>query len=321
MRNFQWPESLPEDIAILPKLNGISANNFEYFDAVIERLVSNFLHTKPFTSDSSDERLQEAGESGDTKAWNLLGLRWEFGSETHNVNTREAIRYYTKAAEEGDPGGLYNLAAIYDICSRDLSLLYDYDLQNEIENQKQDEVKNHLRAIAAGFYQKAVDISNFAPALFRLGFLSEEDGEYAAAQDYYEQAAKQNYPPAINALGIYYYIGNEKTVVDRVKAFTFFKKAADLNDPSGIYNYASMLEADNQTDEAINQYQRIAFGIHPVSQAAYALGRLYEKEKNNIIMAVNCYRAAQRGGIQEAEKDIIRCLEKGASEKIDDHKK
>ena len=44
MRNFTFPETLPEDIDALRHMNGISANN-EYFEASIEKLVS-FLHSK-----------------------------------------------------------------------------------------------------------------------------------------------------------------------------------------------------------------------------------------------------------------------------------
>jgi len=47
LRGFQWPQSLPEDIEELSMQNGVNANNNEFFDAAIDRLMSKFLLSRP----------------------------------------------------------------------------------------------------------------------------------------------------------------------------------------------------------------------------------------------------------------------------------
>lgn len=46
MRNFVYPDNLPDDLKILPELNGISAN-MEFFDAVVERIADKLLICQP----------------------------------------------------------------------------------------------------------------------------------------------------------------------------------------------------------------------------------------------------------------------------------
>jgi hypothetical protein len=47
MRDFAFPDVLPEDIEALRLQNGVNANSHEYFDAAIERLSEKFLKSKP----------------------------------------------------------------------------------------------------------------------------------------------------------------------------------------------------------------------------------------------------------------------------------
>ncbi|MCL2717704.1 MAG: TIR domain-containing protein [Lachnospiraceae bacterium] len=47
LRGFSFPENLPEDIEEIQVQNRIDANNIEYFDAAIERLIKSFLVSKP----------------------------------------------------------------------------------------------------------------------------------------------------------------------------------------------------------------------------------------------------------------------------------
>jgi hypothetical protein len=47
LRGFEWPEVLPEDIELLRMQNGVTANNNEFFEAVINRLADKFLESTP----------------------------------------------------------------------------------------------------------------------------------------------------------------------------------------------------------------------------------------------------------------------------------
>ena len=55
MKNFKFPDTLPEDINQLRYMQGIEANN-AFFEFAIEKLVSKFLDSKPF---NSNEQLQK----------------------------------------------------------------------------------------------------------------------------------------------------------------------------------------------------------------------------------------------------------------------
>ena len=68
MRNFVFPDNLPESLQMLPKLNGISAN-MEFFDAVVERIANERLNCKPRGQAEEERekirRLEKSAERGD----------------------------------------------------------------------------------------------------------------------------------------------------------------------------------------------------------------------------------------------------------------
>ncbi|MCL2018497.1 MAG: leucine-rich repeat domain-containing protein [Oscillospiraceae bacterium] len=47
LRGFKFPDTLPEDISEISMQNGVNASSNEYFDAAVDRLVSNFLISVP----------------------------------------------------------------------------------------------------------------------------------------------------------------------------------------------------------------------------------------------------------------------------------
>ena len=63
LRGFEWPSALPDDIAELPTKNGVTANNNEYFDAAVERLVTKFLLSRPKKKGRSKNKLMMIGVS------------------------------------------------------------------------------------------------------------------------------------------------------------------------------------------------------------------------------------------------------------------
>jgi len=50
LRDFKWPDVLPDDIEALRVQNGVNANSTEYFDAAVDRLASKFLQSMPHSS-------------------------------------------------------------------------------------------------------------------------------------------------------------------------------------------------------------------------------------------------------------------------------
>ena len=297
MRNFTFPETLSEDINQIRYLNGINANN-ELFDAVIAKIVSTLLHSKPFNSD--DQLLKEADE-GNILAMNAVGVRYEFGSESLQINKKKAFSFYKRAAELGNPGAIYNLGDIYEKCEKDLLLVYDYGIEKLISKKNADSARKILHKLAMDCYTKVADM-NFAPAICRLANFAEVENDFKKAVQLYQKAADLNYPPAQNALG-YYKMNGIMTKSDPNLAVDLYKKAADAGYSPAIYNYAHAMEL-NDVEQAVQMYQRI---YHIIPQAAFSLAQLYEKSLHDLPHAIDYYRVAYESGIKEAKKSLMHC--------------
>lgn len=293
MRNFTFPENLPEDIDDLRHMNGINASN-EFFEAVIEKLVSILLHSKPF---NSDEQLLKEAEEGNISVMNEAGLRCEFGSP---ADRRKAFAFYEKSAAAGDIGALYNLGDVYEQCERDLSLVYDYGIEAFILQKNADEAREAMHKLAVDCYTKAKE-KNFAPAIYRLGNFAENERDFEKALSLYQSAADFDYPPAQNALG-YFKMNGIKTNINPNLAIALYKKAADAGYTPAIYNYAHARELID-INEAVQMYKRVAYVI---PQAAFSLARYYER-LHDLRGAVDYYRVAYEAGMQEAGESLRRC--------------
>ncbi len=295
---FKWPKTLPDELASLPNKNGVKVD-YDYYDAVIEKIIS-FMRSRPINGESSDKLLMDYARDGDAQAMNELGLRYEFGSETIAVDLRKALAYYEQAAEKEDPGGLYNLGDIYERCSLDLTLAHEYGV--EVSNSDPEGARHEMHEKALSCYTRSAK-TDFLPAVYRLGNLAEEDHQLETAIKLYREAADKGYPPAMNALG-YYFLNGIAPKSEPGKAEELFRKAADKYAPAA-YNYARILETRNSL-EAINCYERIAYGKNGLPEAAYALGKLYKNMDDNT-GAAKAFHQALYGGIQEAEEELKRC--------------
>ena len=296
MRNFEFPETLPKDINEIRNMNGINASN-EFFDAVIETLISKRLHSKPF---NSDEQLLQEAEEGNISAMNVVGLRFEFGSESLPADRRKAFSFYERSAAAGDSGALYNLGDIYEQCERDLSLVYDYGIEKKISQKNAEEARRFMHQLAVEYYTKAKNMG-FAPATYRLANFAENDRDFKTAISLYQSAADLNYSPAWNALG-YFKINGINTSRDQQSAIAQYKQAADTGYAPAIYNYAHALES-RDIDKAVQLYKSVAYVI---PQAAFSLAQLYERS-HNLREAVDYYRIAYEAGIEEAGEALRRC--------------
>ena len=302
MEGFTWPKELPENLADLPNQNGVNAYR-DYYDAVFEKIIS-FLRSRPLNGDSSDKILFEYAKKGDTQAMNELGLRYEFGSESISINLATAFSYYQQAAEKGDPAGLYNLGDVYERCADDLTLTYQYGI--EVENSAQMRARRELREKAVSCYTQSAG-TGFLPAVCRLGDIAHNGHDYKKALEFYQEAADQGYQPAMNALG--YYLSNGiETDTDARKARELFKEASKGYAPA-VFNYAHILEKSD-TEEAIKLYSQIDSGENAIPEASYALGKLYEEQKQDYVNAAKAYRRALYGGITKAEQDLKNCWDK-----------
>ena len=297
MRNFTFPENLSEDIAPLRYLNGVGANN-ELFDAVIEKIVSKLLKSKPF---NSDDQLLKESEDGDISAMNAVGLRYEFGSDSLQIDKKKAFSFYEQSANLGNTGAIFNLGDIYEKCEKDLLLVYDYGIEDIISKKNAEDARKILHKLAIDYYTKIADM-NFAPAICRLANFAEAENDFKKALQLYQVAADLKYPPAQNALG-YYKFNGIMTKSEPKEAIDLYKKAADAGYAPAIYNYAHAMELKD-VEQAVQMYQRI---YHIIPQAAFSLAQIYEKSFKDLTRAIDYYRVAYESGIQEAKQALIRC--------------
>lgn len=306
MRNFVFPDNLPEGMKELPNLNGISAN-MEFFDAVIDRISEKRLISRPADDADSEEHkmnaLRKEAESGDAAACNELGMIYEQGSVNTVSNLKTALSWYQKGMELGSLAALYNVGEIYESCADDLTLVFEYGIDIGEETDA-DACRALLREQADRCYEKAA-AEEYAPALYKLGTRMEEQLRLPDAHEYYKRAAKQKYNPAINALAWTYRngIGAEENLL---LAEEFYRQAAEAGYAPAIYNYANTIEMrDPQT--AMQLYAKVAYGENAIPMAAYALGRRYEYTMQDLRSAVSCYELALEGGVAGAADDLDRC--------------
>ena len=297
MRNFKFPNVLPEDIDAIRTKNGVEANN-QYFDATIDLLISKRLHSKIL---NSDEQLLQEAQEGNVSAMNTIAVRYEFTAEPIIDNLKKAFALYEQAASAGHLGAMYNLGDIYEQCEKDLSRVYDYGIENIIAEKNADDARKALHELAVMYYTKAKD-KNFAPAIYRLANFAEEIKDFKKAFELYQIAASLNYPAAQNALG-YYKMKGLGTNIDHKAAVDWYKKAAESEYPPAVYNYAHAMESQD-IKIAVQFYEKVACTI---PQAAFSLARLYERSWHDLNKAVDFYRVAYESGIREAGENLKRC--------------
>lgn len=306
LRNFEFPEELPEQLKPLSKMNAVSAD-MEYFDAVLQRIVDQRLVSKLSAAEEEESRriedLRRQAENGSTEAKNELGIIYENGGLSVIRDEKMALQFYEEAYQSGSLAAGYNLGDVYEKCVADLTLLRDYGIK--IEGIKTSgEMKETLMRRAYDYYKEMAD-KDYAPALYKMGNILEEKKKFEEAFSYYERAQEQKYLPALNALGWMYRngIGTKK---DMEKAGDMYREASDAGYPAAIYNYANTI-AERDAEQAMRLYERVAYGEQAIPMAAYALGRQYEFTFGDVKSAMPFYERALQGGVYEAETALERC--------------
>lgn len=98
-----------------------------------------------------------------------------------------------------------------------------------------------------------------------------------------QQAAALGEPRALNNLGYYYYNGDGGLPEDRVRAIDFIGRAADLEEPSAIYNYAALIDdglvaGKGPRDAGAYLYRAIRSGNDRVARALAATPEMFKPE-------------------------------------------
>ena len=192
---------------------------------------------------------RKAAKAGSVRALYNLGV-FSLRGDGVERSDKAAFDYFSEAAKRSHLGALYNLGYCYEKgvgCPIDLGA-------------------------ARSCYEKAANGGQKGAQYALANF--EENGIAGAknisrAVYWYERSAANGYTAAYVALGLLY--GG----TDRDKARDYFKKAADGDDETGMYNYGCMLRDDGDLVGAKNAFLKAAGkGYTP---AVFNLGKLAEQ--------------------------------------------
>jgi uncharacterized protein len=201
--------------------------------------------------------LKKKADAGDAAAQIKLGDMYSLGSDGVGRNLPEALKWYKKAADTGNPDAETKMGMM---------------LEGGFGTPKDPKQ-------AMEYLDKAAQQGNTA-AQMRLGSAYEMgravDKNAKRAIQYYEMAANAGVAKAQVKLGDIYRDGLEEVPHDYQKSLSWYHKAADQKSPDGEYRVGFMYEqgfgVQANMDEAINWYKKSA--SHGYTEAKVALAHL-----------------------------------------------
>ena len=181
----------------------------------------------------------KAAEQENAKAEYNLGDCYYYGNGVQYRDREEAVKWYTKAAEQGLPMAQCNLG----IC---------YENGDGVEKNLEETVK---------WYTKAAN-QEYARAQYLLG-KAYDNGKGVAKNDseamkWYLKAVKNNYPQAVSYYGVMLLVGDKQKGVTKniPEGVKYLRKAADLKNLDAIQvlvgDYLSKMQGEN--DLGISKY-------------------------------------------------------------------
>jgi FOG: TPR repeat, SEL1 subfamily len=173
------------------------------------------------------EKMVSLAERGSNEMQFLVGWAYERGKSGIQINLPKAIQWYEKSAKDGNTNAKVALARLYEygrgVClSREKAEML---AKEALEGVKRDAETGDLFAqyLMGWLYDEGVGVP--------------EDN--IEAIKWYRKAGNQNFPAALNALGIQYEEG-EVVQKDESEAVRMFKKAAEQGYALGAYNLSRM---------------------------------------------------------------------------------
>ena len=161
---------------------------------------------------------RRAAEMGNPTGMFKLGVCYDFGEGGLTKDEAKAVEWYQKAAEAGNAAAMNNLGYAYEYGKGGLT------------NDK---------AKAVEWYQKAAEAGE-ATAMYNLGFDYEHGKggltkDEAKAVEWYQKAAEAGEASAMYKLGDAYLYGHGGLIKDEAKAVEWYQKAAEAGEASAMY--------------------------------------------------------------------------------------
>lgn len=209
--------------------------------------------------------------------------------EARNLQLLAPILMYRRAADMGDPQGMYKLGVCYDFGKGGLT-------------------KDTSKAMDMEWYQKAAEAGN-ARAMYKLGICYWKccyggiRKAEAKAMEWYQKAAEAGYATAMCQLGLCYKYGYGEITKDMSKAVEWYQKAAEAGEASAMYSLGICYEFGTKDEaKAVEWYQKAAEAGD--AEAMSSLGYAYECGKGGLTKdeakAAEWYQKAEEAGNAEA---------------------
>ena len=245
---FSFPEKLPDDIDNVRWKNGIVVN-IEYFDAVVEKLVT-FLQSKP--------RKHKA-------------LRWLVPVLLVCALAAGAGVYFSRGGTIPE----------IKIPGQKNSTVLSPEYVKQLYDQGTDAYDQGDYLTALQRYEPAAE-QGYAPAQAQLGYMYYKGmgvkADLEKARKYLQAAAEQGNTAALTNMGVFYYYGyGVKQSYE--KALEYYQKAADKGSKESQYNigviYANGQGVEKNYEKALEYYQKAA--DQGYAQALNNIGLMYSK--------------------------------------------
>jgi TPR repeat protein len=242
---------------------------------VVLVLVTIALHLPGQQSEGDRKHFEDTkakAEKGDVNAQCVLGEIYSFGHDGVTKDYSEAVRWFSKAAEQNNAEAQFNLGVCYA----------------KGEGVAKDAVK------AVKWYRKAAE-QNVAEAQFNLGncyFKGEGTAkDDMEAQKWWRKAAEQNDADAQLNLGVNYAKG-EGVAKDEVESVKWYRKAAEQGNVKAQFAlgncFANGDGVKKDAVEAVKWYRKAADQGNAVAQ--FELGNSYYLGRGVLIDYVEAYK-------------------------------
>ena len=245
---------------------------------------------------------RRAAEMGNPTGMYKLGVCYDFGKGGLTKDEAKAVEWYQKAAEAGEATAMCNLGVYYELGKGGLT-------------------KDEAKAVV--WYQKAAEVG-YATAMCNLGVYYElgKGGltkDEAKAVVWYQKAAEAGNAVAMSNLGICYEYGKGGLTKDEAKAVEWYQKAAEAGDATamcnlGICYYNGREGLTKDEAKAVEWYRKAAEAGN--ATAMLCLGACYEfgvggltKDK---VKAMEWYRKAAEAGNSKATERLQELEEKSS---------
>ena len=272
-----------------------------------------FMPVVAFSQEKSAAELRPKAEQGDVESQIELGDCYLNGNGGVNYDCDEAIKWYSKAAEQNSGKATRNVGWCYknkkkDPTEADKWFKKAFDLLLKEAEQGNDESVRQIGLMhnngegrernldkAVEWYTKAVEMGSSAAAN-NLGVLYKNSiKNYDKAEEWYTKAVEMGNSDAVFNLGYLY----QNSIKNYDKAVEWYTKAAEMGSSAAAGNLGVLYKNElHNKDKAVEWYTKaVEMGS---SNAAKNLGILYYDLHNND-KAVEWYtKAAQMGNSSAA---------------------